>query len=133
MSDLIKREDAIKAVLERIDHYTGLSYAHGSGMKHRRTAMREFLKDLKDIPSAEELIFEDMKKSDIEAKAYAKGFKEGLEARKQGMWERIPYSFAGGFRCSCCGTKTRDNYWNFCPNCGARMKGESDNKDGKNM
>ena len=42
---------------------------------------------------------------------------------KQGEWERIPYSFVGGFRCSCCGTKTLEKHWNFCPNCGARMEG----------
>lgn len=43
---------------------------------------------------------------------------------KQDEWERIPYSFVGGFRCSCCGTKTIEKHWNFCPNCGAKMKGE---------
>lgn len=45
---------------------------------------------------------------------------------KHGMWERIPYSFVGGFRCSCCGTKTLEKYWNFCPNCGADMRGADD-------
>jgi rubrerythrin len=48
---------------------------------------------------------------------------------KQGEWERIPYSFAGDFRCSCCGTKSHDNYWNYCPNCGANMRGSKNEKD----
>jgi Zn finger protein HypA/HybF involved in hydrogenase expression len=43
--------------------------------------------------------------------------------RPTGEWERIPYSFTNGFRCSCCGTKSREKHWNYCPNCGARMKG----------
>jgi len=38
-----------------------------------------------------------------------------------GEWERIPYSFAGGYRCSCCGQKTMENFWLYCPNCGAKM------------
>lgn len=41
-----------------------------------------------------------------------------------GMWEKIPYSFAGGYRCSCCGQKTMENFWLYCPNCGAKMDGE---------
>lgn len=43
---------------------------------------------------------------------------------KRGEWERIPYSFAGGYRCSCCGTKTLEKSWSFCPECGADMRGE---------
>lgn len=43
--------------------------------------------------------------------------------RPQGEWERIPYSLAGGYRCSICGQKSLENHWNFCPNCGAEMKG----------
>jgi len=46
--------------------------------------------------------------------------------RPQGEWERIQYSFAGGYRCSICGQKSIDNYYNYCPNCGARMKGADD-------
>ena len=38
-----------------------------------------------------------------------------------GEWERIPYSFVGGYRCSRCGQKTMENFWLYCPNCGARM------------
>ena len=49
--------------------------------------------------------------------------------RKTGKWERIPYSFAGGYRCSCCGQKTIENVWNFCPNCGADMRGKQNDKN----
>jgi hypothetical protein len=83
--DLIKREDAIKAIEE---------WAVNLG-NPKMLVREDAILALKDIPPAE----------------------------KQGEWERIPYSFVGGFRCSCCGIKTLEKHWNFCPNCGARMKG----------
>ena len=46
--------------------------------------------------------------------------------RPQGEWERIPYSFVGGYRCSICRQKSLENHHNYCPNCGARMKGADD-------
>ena len=46
------------------------------------------------------------------------------EERKNGKWERIPYSFTEGYKCSCCGCKSIEKHWNFCPNCGADMGGE---------
>lgn len=49
--------------------------------------------------------------------------------RPQGEWERIPYSFVGGYRCSICGQKSLENHHNYCPNCGARMKGADDEAD----
>ena len=50
--------------------------------------------------------------------------------RIKGQWERIPYSFVGGYRCSICGCKSLSNKWNFCPNCGAdmRMRQEGEKK-----
>ena len=39
-----------------------------------------------------------------------------------GEWERIPYSFVGGYRCSCCGQKSLEKTFNFCGNCGADMR-----------
>jgi hypothetical protein len=47
-----------------------------------------------------------------------------IDPVKHGEWERIPYSFAGGYRCSCCGQKSLERDWNYCPNCGAKMDGE---------
>ena len=41
-----------------------------------------------------------------------------------GEWERIPYSFVGGYRCPRCGQKTMENSWLYCPNCGAKMDGK---------
>jgi len=46
--------------------------------------------------------------------------------QKKGMWERNPYSFTESYRCTRCGQKVLDDYWNYCPNCGADMKGDRD-------
>lgn len=67
--------------------------------EHSKEAFTEIRKALKALPSAD---------------------------RPQGEWERIPYSFVGGYRCSICGQKSLENHWNFCPRCGARMKGADD-------
>lgn len=107
MNDLIKREDAIMWFEPYADR----------GLK---IPIETVIQNLKDIPSAEHLIYEEMEKADIEAKAYAKGFKEGLEARKQGEWIDIPRKM---FKCSECGqTYQVLEPKNFCSNCGARMK-----------
>lgn len=85
--DLIKREDAIKAVSEPFDrkywHYTTRS-------------IRDTVKALKDIPSYEP---------------------------KQGEWlfKEITDDYHITGLCSVC--KERRRIDNFCPNCGAHMKG----------
>ena len=118
MTDLIKREDAIKAVLN-------LTMYKGS------VPVDSVIYNIKHIPSAEELIYEEIQKADIEAKAYAKGFKEGLEARKQGEWipiiegNEFGETYQSGIYCSECG-ETLGCEANFCPNCGAKMKGADD-------
>lgn len=45
--------------------------------------------------------------------------------RKRGKW--IPWKYHDGFRCENCNEPVDDKY-NFCPNCGADMRGED--KDG---
>ena len=51
-----------------------------------------------------------------------------IEPRKKGMWiEHNPHKWGLGivFECSECGEKIDCEPSNFCPNCGARMEGES--------
>ena len=43
-----------------------------------------------------------------------------------GEWERILYSFVGGYRCSCCGWKSLEKHLNFRPDCGADMRKRCD-------
>ena len=38
-------------------------------------------------------------------------------------WLQIPQEESGTYRCSACG-QVMKYPWNYCPNCGARMKGE---------
>lgn len=96
--DLIKREDAIQELGEYLMMDAQMEY---SGTASEDIEDWKDLAEhiLKDIPSAEP---------------------------KQGEWERIPYSMtAYGRRCSLCHFKV-GNPTNFCPNCGARMKGADD-------
>lgn len=117
MSDLIKREDAIMWFEPYADR----------GLK---IPIETVIQNLKDIPSAEHLIYEEMEKADIEAKAYAKGFKEGLEARKQGEWEVFEDADGIYGLCSVCGYDADFLHYGepyrFCPNCGSDMRGEHD-------
>lgn len=56
--------------------------------------------------------------------------------RKKGKWAEvkfrtIPYNrISKAKKCSVCG-KNKDKYvtWNFCPNCGADMRGDTDETD----
>lgn len=160
-NDLIERKDVINKILERIDRYTELSYANGSGMKHRRTAMREFLKDLKDIPpadSCEDTIsraFVLAELSDL-ADEFSETDENGLHNDRWcgimdslGAVSKAPFILSNRFAaewimsddgiiCSKCKEYPAfiDSYefpipvmeWHsdFCPNCGARMKGADD-------
>jgi len=57
-------------------------------------------------------------------KAYQIGVEEG---RKKGEWEIYVISMLDGEGCKCseCGFEGVP-YWDYCPNCGADMRGESD-------
>ena len=46
------------------------------------------------------------------------------EPVRHGKWERVEYSFVGGYRCSCCGSKALDDSFNYFGYCGAKMDGE---------
>ena len=85
--DLIKREDAIKAMADYLDLL-------GVARRYAKSVINK-------VPSAE----------------------------NKGEWEGIPYSMADyGSRCSLCHFKV-GNPTNFCPNCGADMKGADDEHD----
>lgn len=87
-----------------------------------------FYNDYDDMKRTERLIDnaptvepEKAKEGEI-VKAYTKGFDDGIEiTRQKGEWTPTPDDFAE-FKCSVC---EKPNFWqdNFCPNCGAKMKG----------
>ena len=100
MSDLIKRSDAIKAL--RLEYPM---------MPMFKSLREEWAIKTEGFRKAEEVIMM-LPSAD----------------RPQGEWERVPYSFAGGYRCSICGQKSLENHFNYCPNCGAKMKGADDDR-----
>lgn len=143
MSDLIRRSDAIEAITDISKNYTG----KGKRDYHPHI---DFLVDaLKyDAPTIEpkekviaQVTFDDEKLREIVKEAVER-FKEEYEItdRPQGEWidEADKYDASFGihdYRCSNCNSYA-DEYiggheWytagkpNFCPHCGARMKGRS--------
>lgn len=57
---------------------------------------------------------------------YMCGNKEAEKARPQGEWidtGNMEEYWAEEYQCSVCGEK--DHWHNFCPNCGAKMKGDA--------
>lgn len=98
MDDLISRQAAITAAVEAADEWDG-------GYNHERQRIIE--EALARIPSAE---------------------------RKKGKWKETDDGWDGTYYvCSECGCPwtlidgtPEDNGMNFCPNCGADMRGEKD-------
>lgn len=125
--DTIKREDALNALL-RMDG-TKIDKALAMG-------------EIRHIPSADrpqkiiaQITFDEEKLREIVKEAIER-FKEEYEItdRPQGEWRKTtPWSYGGGMgevygyyqKCSNCGKEFMDKS-NFCPNCGAHMKGATD-------
>lgn len=109
MSDYIKREDAIKVVrhvaMECVD-----------------TETRQML--IESIPSADVVDKADYDQlRDIFDKTY-----ESLQhKRERGEWQVTDDTdewYGHVYKCSICGGEAIGGCYNFCPNCGADMRGE---------
>ena len=63
---------------------------------------------------------------------YNKGYQDAMnDARATGEWIDNQNNSGGGINCSICGKMLpcTDEYWyetDYCPNCGAKMKGEEE-------
>lgn len=60
-----------------------------------------------------------------------KALKPVTPTRKQGKWDK-GYGFPDGayWKCSCCNELIKVRYpMNYCPNCGAGMRGDSDDRN----
>lgn len=90
--DLIKREDAIKAVSEPFDR---------KYWQYTTRSIRDTVRALKDIPSAEN--------------------------KGEWLFKEITDDYHITGLCSVC--KERRRIDNFCPNCGARMKGADNDRN----
>lgn len=105
--DLIKREDAIKAMQERYflvhDFYTA-------------TAI------IRSVPSA------DIDLSEYYDKLWKTAYERGKADRPQGEWKSVKasiYPYGYDVKCSVCGFIMGSSYgFKYCPHCGAEMKGE---------
>lgn len=107
MSDLIEREDAIKAV----------NRAKAEGMTECPTYY------LGTIPSAD---------LNSEFSEWARHWFKDSADRPQGEWEERPSEDWISIRrwyCSECGEWQTYGMTNYCPNCGADMRGDNDGKD----
>lgn len=131
MDDLIKRSDAIKAVL-------------GITMYEARVPIDTVIYNIKSLPSADRLQDDEYKnfdRGDLIAliEAQEERIDELLADRPQGEWIRDRYWSRGvgmgeeyGFfyKCSMCEYEVESGYtrcgFNYCPYCGADMKGADD-------
>ena len=85
------------------------------------------LKDLSDGRGLCRVIFEDDFKRAI--KKIPKGIIVDVAPLRHGRWiEKEKYTFGVLYDCSICDNRILDNghSWNYCPNCGADMRGDSD-------
>ena len=112
MSDLIRREDAFKAVLgvttydtvDDVEISCGYSVLDAEGWLG---GVRDALRAIENIPSAE-------------------------PERKKGEWIYDTERVAGDgwtysqYHCSECGFQEIGGLANFCPHCGAEMRGDND-------
>lgn len=53
------------------------------------------------------------------------------QQRKTGQWIKRKKG-AIGYNCSCCGKSDISNHFDYCPNCGADMRGEEDEQSENN-
>jgi hypothetical protein len=105
MDDLISRADVEQTVEDNI-----LCYTHSDRPIDQdpdiechmaiRTALRMLRKDLRKLPSAQ-------------------------PERPKGKWVEKPHVYGVAY-CSLCDYELHTNDTNFCPNCGADMRGEQD-------
>ena len=126
MDDLIRRSDAIKAVEERSfavrDSYTVKAILRNvpsadSEVVGKLKAAIESEEFCKNCPTAERISGENL------LGAMALGFSYGINTdRPQGEWK---INNNGWAYCSKCGRFGLESY-DFCPSCGARMKGADD-------
>ena len=111
MSDLIKREDAIKAVEECLKLLARPRYTV-------KTA-------IETIPSVDIPHSDDWEK--YSDKLWKNAYERGKADRPQGEWIEQEDDYHHYWECSECGMGVGlDDIRNYCPNCGARMKGADD-------
>ena len=110
MEDLIKRSDAIKALRKLGHEVVVVDKVCSLGVA------AEFIDVIRTVPSAD---------LNSEFSEWARHWFKDSADRPQGVWEIYTVSPFDGEDCRCseCGQTGCAPYWDYCPNCGARMKG----------
>ena len=119
-NDLISRQDAIDALEEQLDYLRMLNKNENPTAEGKWYGVNWARNTIADLPSAEPTfgLFREMLCSECE-----KECAECKEKRPQGKWvAKKPYMHETF--CPFCKEYTKDEvYGNFCPNCGADMRG----------
>ena len=125
MSDLISRQEAIDALMAWEED----SVWDDECLKHRGEPYWVAPSDvIERLPSAQPDLSGYSDK--LWKAAYERGKAEALAERKTGRWEYVDYRGFGNYHCSACRTICICNGdYDFCPNCGADMRGEQDEVD----
>ena len=131
-NDLISRQDAIDALEEQLDYLQMLNKNENPTAEGKWYGVNWARNTIADLPYKQN---ERPKESEL-VKAYLQGFNTGVEivknARPQGEWitngefdskdvcsvckKRFWY------RCMTIDLNRIEDIWNFCPNCGAKMR-----------
>ena len=122
MSDLIRREDAIKAIEELPNAYNGWSDAYDKAY---------IIGALEEVPSADRPSAVDL--SSVYSTAYKRGYENGLADRPQAEWI-FHYRDKWMVKAECPKCHRRFEFssramWKCCPMCETRMKGVSNEAD----
>ena len=132
--DLIKRSDVVGAIT---NHCENECYYRGDNWCPQ-CQREEFQEAIEAVPSADrpqkvitQITFDEEKLREIVKEAVER-FKEEYEItdRPQGEWIiEVDANDNTYGRCSICGMRQYAGQLNFCPDCGARMKGADDETD----
>ena len=119
--DLISRQDAIDALEEQLDYLQMLNKNENPTAEGKWYGVNWARNTIADLPYKQN---KRPKESEL-VKAYLQGFNTGVEivknARLQGEWLFVSRNC---WKCPYCQELTNEGK-NFCPNCGAYMRGEN--------
>ena len=91
----------------------------------KEQALKEAEAELRDkqIEGMARVIAEVQYLGGLEQKVAKLLFEKGYRKQSEGEWKRGDMPTYGGYKCSACGGNTLHYKANYCPNCGAKMKG----------
>lgn len=110
MHDLISKQDALELVKDVCDAIMSCCGSH-----YDEETEDEVYDDIHEVDA--------ILKCNKEIRLALRNMPSAQPERKQGKWK----DFCGSYQCSCC-NMTNAYEENFCPNCGADMRGNTDDK-----